>query len=81
MSTATYAPQGITRPGRKGPHPGVRTKKGRPIQAKIRMITIRVDSRCYETWLRASGAIEYRDLRNWLIYLADREAESLFNPS
>lgn len=25
--------------------------------------------------------VEYRDLRNWLIYLADREAFASFNPS
>lgn len=77
----SYAPQGITRPGRKGPHPGVRTWKGRPVQAKFRQISIRVEASRYQEWLRASGAIEYRDLRNWLIYLADREAEASINPS
>lgn len=84
--TASYAPQGITRPGRKGPHPGVKTKKGKPIRAKFRQIAIRVEASRYQEWLRASGAIEYRDLRNWLIFLADREAEAtdprrIINPS
>ncbi len=78
---ATYRPQGITRPGRKGPHPGVHTWKGRPVQAKFRAISIRVDATRYNAWLQASGAIEYQDLRNWLIYLADREAEASINPS
>ena len=81
MRSASYAPQGITRPRRKGPHPGVRTKKGRPIRAKYRQITLRIEASRYREWLRASGAIEYRDLRNWLVYLADREAEASINPS
>jgi hypothetical protein len=84
--TATYAPEGITRKRRKGPHPGVHVRIGRPVQAKIRKITIRVGAEQYREWLRASRAIEYRDLRNWLIFLADREAEAtdprqIINPS
>ena len=79
--TATYKPQGITRPHRKVPHPGVHTWKGKRVRARHRVITIRVPAQQYKEWLRASGAIEYQDLRNWLIYLADREAEASFNPS
>lgn len=81
MTQPTYAPQGITRPGRKGPHPGVQTKKGKPIRSKYRQIFLRVEADRYKDWLWASGAIEYQDLRNWLIFLADREAQASFNPS
>jgi hypothetical protein len=47
---------------------------------------IRVRAEQYKGWVRASGAIEHRDLRNWLIYLADREAAAtdprlIINPS
>ncbi len=78
---ATYSPQGITRPRRRGPHPGVHVTKGRPVGAAFRQITLRVPTPQYREWLRASGAIEYRDLRLWLAYLADREAEASVNPS
>ncbi|HWM91414.1 MAG TPA: hypothetical protein VN493_11675 [Thermoanaerobaculia bacterium] len=86
MTATTYAPQGITRARRRGPHPGVHVRKGRPVKAKFRGITIRVEAKRYKEWLRASGAIEFRDLRNWLIFLADREAEAtdprqIINPS
>jgi hypothetical protein len=81
VTTSAYAPQGITRPKRKGPHPGVKSWKGRPVQNRLRQISIRVPAKQYKDWLRASGAIEYRDLRLWLIHLADREAEATYNPS
>jgi hypothetical protein len=81
VTQPTYAPQGITRPGRKGPHPGVKSWKGRPVQSRLRQISLRVPAKQYKDWLRASGAIEYQDLRNWLISLADREAEATYNPS
>lgn len=81
MTRPTYAPQGITRPRAKGPHPGVHTKKGRPVTSKYRQIFLKVDARRYQEWLRASAAIEYGDLRRWLIYLADREALASINPS
>lgn len=77
----TYKPEGITRARRRGPHPGVHVKKGRPIEAKYRQVTLRVPAEQYKEWLRASAAIEYQDLSNWLIFLADREAEASINPS
>lgn len=79
--TVTYTPKGITRPRRRGPHPGVHLKKGQSVSAAFRQITLRVPAQQYKDWLRASGAIEYRDLRLWLVYLADREAEASINPS
>jgi hypothetical protein len=81
MTRTRYAPQGITRPNRKGPHPGVKTWKGKLVQSRLRQITLWVDAKQYQDWLHASGAIEYRDLRNWLIELADREAEATYTPS
>ncbi|HSU82713.1 MAG TPA: hypothetical protein VLR69_09860, partial [Thermoanaerobaculia bacterium] len=59
----------------------VRTWKGRPVQGKFRQITIRVDAKRFKMWLAASAAVEYRDLRHWLMYLADREAEASITPS
>jgi hypothetical protein len=56
-------------------------KKGRPIRAAHRQITLRVPAWQFKEWLRASGATEYRDLRLWLAFLADREAEASINPS
>jgi len=56
-------------------------KKGRPVTSKIRIITLRVDAKRYRDWLWASAAIEFRDLRAWLTYLADREALASINPS
>lgn len=85
MTSAPYAPEGRTRK-RGGNHPGVHTKKGRKIQCGHRQILLRVPAEQYQEWLRASGAEEYRDLRNWLICLADREAQAsdprlIINPS
>jgi hypothetical protein len=56
------------------------------VTAKFRQITIRVTAAQYKEWLRASGATEYRDLRMWLEFLADLEAEAsdprrIINPS
>jgi hypothetical protein len=78
---APYKAEGITRARRKGPHPGVHNRNGRRVRAAFRQITLRIPAVQYKEWLRASGAIEFRDLRLWLIHLADREAEASINPS
>lgn len=83
MTEPSYKPEGITRARnlKRGNHPGVHAKKGRPVTSKYRQIFLKVDASRYKDWLRASAAIEYRDLRNWLIFLADREALASVNPS
>lgn len=57
--TASYTPQGITRPGRRGPRPGVHIRKGRPVKAKFRQITLRIPAEQYKAWLLTSRAIQY----------------------
>lgn len=80
---APYTPQGIVRARNRDrvPHPGVHKRKGWPVTSRYRQIMLRVPTKQYNDWLRASAAIEHRDLRLWLIFLADREAEASINPS
>jgi hypothetical protein len=78
--TASYCPQGITRPKRGTP------SRGQDVEGEARPGQIPPDlppsrGQPVPGLVRASGAIEYRDLRNWLMYLADREAEASINPS
>jgi hypothetical protein len=79
--TATYKPQGIPAPNQKEIYPEIRRRRGCAAHGKVRQITIRLDTKKFRQWLAASAAVDYRDLRNWLIYLADREAEASINPS